>query len=231
VEYRDASAEARAIGNKESGVSGQAPDGDPPRTRANGRERILEAALAILEHHGEAALKFVDIAARAGVAVSAITHHFGSREGLLSAVHARRFSGLLEPDLVAVRQFAQAARDRQELQASMAALTDAALDENRSEVRLARIMSIGAMHERRDLEVAVRRTATKLLDELEHGILIAQAKGLIDRKVEARVFATFVQAYGLGMIIADLDETPVSREALARLIDRLNFSLLTDPDD
>jgi AcrR family transcriptional regulator len=216
---------------EETGVSGQAPYGDRTPARPGGRERILVAALEILERDGEAALKFVDIASGAGVAVSAITHHFGTREGLLSAVHARRFAGLLEPDIGAVRQFAQTARDLDELRAGMAALTDAALAVDRSAVRLARIMSIGATHGRPDLEAEVRRTATGLLDELEHGILIAQAKGLLDRKVDARVFATFVQAYGLGMVIADLDETPVSREALARLIDRLNFSLLTDPDD
>jgi len=212
-------------------VTGQAPSGDRPAARPGGRERILTAALEILESDGEAALKFAEIAARAGVAISAITHHFDTREGLLSAVHARRFAGLLEPDLGAVRRFTRAAHDRDELQAGMAALTDASLMESRAPVRLARIMSIGATHGRPALETEIRRTATKLLDDLEHGILIAQAKGLVDRTVEARVFATFVQAYGLGMIIADLDETPVSREALARLIDRLNFTLVTDPDD
>jgi hypothetical protein len=92
-------------------------------------------------------------------------------------------------------------------------------------------MSIGATHGRPDLETAVRRTATELLDGLEMAIVTGQAKGLFDRTVDARAYATFVQAYALGMIIADLDETPAEREAVARLIDRLNRTLLTDPDD
>jgi hypothetical protein len=45
------------------------------------------------------------------------------------------------------------------------------------------------------------------------------------------VFATFVQAYALGMIIIDLDEKPVSREALARFIDQANAWVLTEPED
>jgi AcrR family transcriptional regulator len=212
-------------------VSGRPPkDGDLAK-RPGGRERILAAALEILESDGEAALKFAEIAARADVAISVITHHFATREGLLSAVHAQRFAGLTEPDLGVVRRLAQAAHDREELEAGMAALTDAIVDAGRASVRLARIMSIGATHGRPELEAAIRRTATQLLDELEHGIVIAQAKGLLDRKVNARVFATLVQTYSLGMIVADLDETPVDRTELARMIDRLNFALLTDPTD
>ena len=199
--------------------------------RPGGRERILAAAREILDAEGEAALKFVAIAERADVAVSVITHHFGTREGLLSVLHAERFAGLTLPDVDEARQLAKAVTDHAQLAEGMAAITDAMIDQSRATVRLARVMSIGATHGRPELEAEVRRTATELLDGLEIAIIAAQAKGLIDRKVDARAFATFIQAYALGMIIADLDETPADREVVARLIDRLNHTLLTDPDD
>jgi len=199
--------------------------------RPGGRERILAAAREILDAEGEAALKFVAIAERADVAVSVITHHFGTREGLLSVLHAERFAGLTLPDVEAARQLTRAVTGRAQLAEGMAAITDAMIDGSRATVRLARVMSIGATHGRPELEAEVRRTATELLDGLEIAVITAQAKGLIDRKVDARAFATFVQAYGLGMIVADLDEKPADREVVARLIDRLNRTLLTDPDD
>jgi AcrR family transcriptional regulator len=199
--------------------------------RPGGRERILTAAREILDAYGEAALKFAAIADRAEVALSVITHHFGTREGLLSVLHAQRFAGLTTPDVAAARQLAKDVGDREQLAAGMAAITDAMVDAGRASVRLARVMSIGATHGRPALEEEVRRTATQLLDELEIAVITAQAKGLIDRRVDARAYATFIQAYALGMIVADLDETPADREAVARLIDRLNFTLLTDPED
>jgi len=70
----------------------------------------------------------------------------------------------------------------------------------------------------------------ELLDGLEVAIIAGQAKGLIDRDVDARAFETFIQAYALGMVVADLDRTPADREAVARLIDRVNRTLLTDPE-
>ena len=209
-----------------------ARDGDQPSgAPLGGRERILAAARDILDAEGEAALKFSAIAERADVAASAITHHFGTREGLLATLHAERFAGLTQPDIDASRQLARGAADREQLQAGMAAITDAMIDQGRASVRLARVMSIGATHGRPGLEAAVRRTATELLDGLEMAIVTGQAKGLFDRTVDARAYATFVQAYALGMIVADLDETPADREAVARLIDRLNRTLLTEPDD
>jgi len=204
---------------------------DVTEDRPGGRERILAAAREILDAEGEAALKFAAIAERADVAVSVITHHFGTREGLLSALHADRFAGLTLPDIEAARRLAKGVTDLEELTAGMAAITDAMVDASRAGVRLARVMSIGATHGRADLEAEVRRTATELLDGLEIAIITGQAKGLIDRKVDARAYATFIQAYALGMIVADLDETPADREVVARLIDRLNFTLLTEPED
>jgi AcrR family transcriptional regulator len=141
-------------------VSAQGPKGAQNGKRPVGRERILTAALEILEQDGEAALKFVEIAARADVAISVITHHFGTREGLLSAVHARRFAGLTELDLAVIKQLAATAGGREGVQVGRAALTDGIVDPERAAVRLGRIMAIGATHGRPSLEAAVRSTAT-----------------------------------------------------------------------
>lgn len=199
-------------------------------TRSGGRERILSAAMEILHRDGEAALKFAEIADRAGVAVSVITHHFGTREGLLSVLYAKRFEGQTGEDLDAVRMLATHVTSRAQLAAGMSALTEAVVNEARSEVRLARIGAIGATHGRPELAREIARSTTALIDGLEFHILTAQAKGLIDRTLNARVFATFIQTYVLGMIITDLDEKPVSRRDLADLIDRLVQSVLTDPE-
>ncbi len=139
-----------------------------------GRARTLEAALEVLEHEGEAALRFTDIAERAGVA---ITHPFASREGLVAALHEHRFAGLVADDQGALQRLTEAASDREQFASGIAAVT-------------AGVITTG------------------------------QANGLLDPTVDARALATFVQAYALGMIVADLDETPPPREAIAAVIER-----------
>jgi AcrR family transcriptional regulator len=199
--------------------------------RLSARERILAAALDVVAREGDANLRMADVAEQADVAISAITHHFGSRDGLVAEVHAHRYDGLTREDLVGVQQLARGARTRAELAAGMAALTDTILDVARDSVRLTRIVSLGATHGRPELAEHIRHTATELIDGLEMAITVAKSRGLIRRDVEPRVFATFVHAYAVGLIVADLDETPVPRQELARFIDRANAWILTDPDD
>jgi AcrR family transcriptional regulator len=196
----------------------------------SGRERIFAAALETLERDGEAALRFVDIAGRAGVALSVITHHFATREGLVKALHEHRYGGLVARDEEVLRRIAETAKDRRETAGAIATITAEIVDRSRADVRLARIVSIGAMHGRPDLAGTIRQAATALLDTLTDVVVTGQRNGLIDPEVDARALATFIHAYAVGMIVADLDETPASREALVGVIARAIDAFQSDPD-
>jgi len=197
--------------------------------RPGGRERILAAALQMLETQGEAALRFTEIGERAGVAISVITHHFATREGLMAALHAHRFSGLVAGDQQALRSLSDTAADRAQFAAGIAAVTATVVDAARAHTRLTRVVSIGATHGRPELAAQIRRIATGLLDDLTTVVVTGQANGLLDATVDARALATFVQAYALGMVVADLDESPPSRAELAAVIDRAIDAFLTEP--
>ncbi len=197
--------------------------------RGAGRERILAAALEILDTQGEAALRFAEIASRADVAVSAITYHFATREGLVAELHAHRFRGLAEDDLAMMKQIATTAATREQLVAGLTSVTAAVVAAGRADNRLARIVSIAAIHGRDDLAEDIRHAATQIIDQMTEIVVIAQSNGLFDPSVDARAFATFVQAYALGMIQTDLDEHPVSAEALTEVILRAADSFFTHP--
>lgn len=80
--------------------------GKTPQARLNhgeARERILEAAENLFAVYGYDAVSFRDLTNAAGVSLSAIHYHFGSKEAVFSEVFARRASlltkrraGLLE---------------------------------------------------------------------------------------------------------------------------------------
>jgi AcrR family transcriptional regulator len=199
------------------------------REQLGGRERILAAAMETLDRDGEAALRFTDIAERAEVVVSVVAHHFGSREGLVTALHAQRYAGLAAADQAALQQLAETAVDRSELAAGIAAITASVVDRARADVRLVRTVSIGATHGRDELRERIRDTATELLDALTTTVVMAQEHGLLHADVDPRALAIFIQAYALGMIVADLDRTPPCREAIAAVIQRALDGFLTEP--
>jgi AcrR family transcriptional regulator len=65
------------------------------------RRRLLDAATGYLAEAGFAAFKVEGVAARANVSRGAIHHHFGSRDGLLSALVDELGNRLLHPPDVA----------------------------------------------------------------------------------------------------------------------------------
>jgi len=186
--------------------------------RPDARTRIGDAAFAIVEESGEAALRFVDVAERAGVVLSLITRHYGTRENLVAAVQARRFAGLVAED-VAVLAALVGSGNAGEVTAVTGALTREVVAEERAERRLARVSSIGAIHGRPELTETIRGEATSLLDGLTDTVRSLQAEGIVTDAVDARALAMFVQAYSLGMVLSDLDLSPPPREEIARVIE------------
>lgn len=194
--------------------------GSSERDSVSSRQRIFAAALETLESDGEAALRFIDIASRADVAVSAITHFFKTRENLVAELHAHRFTGLVAADLAALAQVTATARDRDAYTAGLAAVTAQIVATSRDALRLARIVSIGATHGRPGLADRIRAEATHLLDGLTELVRAGQTNGFLDPELDARALATFLHAYSLGLVVADLDGTPADRGAIAAIIGR-----------
>lgn len=195
-----------------------------------GRERILAAAMAILDERGEAALRFTEIAAHADVAVSVITHHFGTREGLITELHALRYAGVTAHFHEALQTLAETATTREEFSAGVAAITAANFDPALAENRLARVVSIGAIHGRPRLAEVIREEATRIIDRMTRVVATGQARGLVDPDVDPRAIATFIQAYSIGMVETYLDEHPTSPEEVVAVIMRAVGVFMTDPD-
>jgi AcrR family transcriptional regulator len=64
--------------------------------KGGSRERLLDAAEQLFAERGFDATSTRDIAARAGDTLGTLSHHFGSKDGLLAEVIRRRFDALAE---------------------------------------------------------------------------------------------------------------------------------------
>jgi len=184
----------------------------------SGRERLLAAAVRHLETHGEADLRVTDIAAEAGVAIGLIRHHFGGRDGLVSAAQERRVEGATRVDILAARAAITEADDSAALLQRLRGLTQAIVDGSRAEVRLSRFAAIAAAHGRPATQESIGAALGDLLDELTVLLLEAQVRGLMRRDLDARAIGTFIQAYSLGLIVHDLDPKQTDPTKLIEVI-------------
>lgn len=65
-----------------------------PRSRAGGREPLIEAALQIVEEYGAAAVTIRNVAQRAGVSPGTVSYHFQSVDGLVVAALEQGAAGI-----------------------------------------------------------------------------------------------------------------------------------------
>lgn len=188
---------------------------------ASGRARLLAAAVDIVATQGAASLRVTDVVKRAGVSLGLIAHHFGGRHGLIAEAQVALFMGAVSEDLQAMETLLDISDDRTFLLEGFRRITLRLLDPDRISVRALRVSSLGSAHGTSELRERLRKAATGFLDRMERFVARLQVAGIIRRDRNSRAIATFVQAYGLGMVLADLDQQPPSREELAAVIDDL----------
>jgi AcrR family transcriptional regulator len=183
-----------------------------------GAQRLLEAAVAVLDEHGASALRLTDIAARAGVSFGLIGHHFGNREGLVVAAQRARLEGMLRADIEELDQLTAPAADLAAVQRGLRGLSNALVDGSRTEARFGRLAALATAHGQPEARELISQVTGELLDHMTGVIEVLQARGIVRRDLDARAIATFAQAYGLGMVLADLDPTPADSGDLVEVI-------------
>lgn len=195
---------------------------------APGRQRILEAAMAAIEAEGEAGLRILEIAAEAEVAQGLISHHFGSRDGLVVAAQRERFAGQIEKDRERLMRLIGSNPTRAQFVEGIAKLTRDVVRRARRDARLDRAAMVGAAHGRPEYREALGPIVAGLIDGLTHAVSHAQAAGYVQKDLDPRAVATFIQAYAFGIVLSDLDERRVPESALAEVIERALVGILTE---
>lgn len=190
------------------------------------RIRLLQAAIEVIDEQGDAALRVVKVAERAGVATGLINHHFGGRDGLIAAAQAVRYSKFVSGDLNILSNLRDDATGP-EIHAALFGLAQMILDTNLAERRLARASAIGAAHGREELREIVGTATTELMDRLTHLVKVGQQIGFFRTDLSARAVATLISSIGFGLVLADLDaKRPTDDQLLETLMVALSTFLL-----
>ena len=190
---------------------------------------MLQSAAELIAELGEAHVRLVDVADRSGLSIGAIQHHFRSRDRLVSEAQLHRFVGPARADIEAIEAMLDSARSSDEVRAGFVAVTRAVVDRSRALQRMDRLSSLSAAHGRPDLYVAVQAQVSELSEQFAAAIRGLQVRRLVRGDVDPTALAVFVQAYALGMVIADLVEPAVPAESLAAVVDLFMNAVLPEP--
>lgn len=129
------------------------------------RARILDLAVEAIDRGGEAAIRVKHIVAEVGVTPPVLYYHFGSRDGLVVAAQAERYTRRHKAEITAMRPLVEGCTSREELKEFLLTLWSGIFAEN-SETRWRRINVLGSAYARPELTAEVARAQDEVIDGL-----------------------------------------------------------------
>lgn len=182
------------------------------------REQILEEAITAIEDGGEASVRVAVIAANVGVAVTAIYHHFGSRDGLVESALAERYLRSVLNLQPRTREYLEAVKTQEEFEAGLEVLVRELADPVRYAQRMIRVQVVAGSAGRPGLIEKLREMQMLALQQQVEIYRIAQDKGFVSKSVDLEAFASLLTGIVFGRVLQDLVADQVDDEAYNALL-------------
>ena len=174
-------------------------------SRTNTRERLLDAAIAVLETHGEAAIRVDELAKVVGVAKPSIYHFFGSREGLVAAALAEMYRRTLSSDRELLLELARSATTREQFVDSFRSVVASYSSEDGVRRRAFRTEVLGAAVSRPELQDAIVEMHREQVFYVVEFLMLGQERGFLSAKFDLHTSALWATAVILGRHFAEID--------------------------
>jgi AcrR family transcriptional regulator len=202
----------------------------PAQQRARETVRAaVDATIELLERNPDRNVTLEAIRLRSGVSQGSLTHHFGSREGLVAAAQVERyvrscaedeeFLGRLDGVLHAPEPFAR----------TMLGLIGDMLTPQRRELRWIRLSALAACIGDEVLRATLSHSYTGLTDRLTVIVTSAHDHGLLLPDVDARTVALLTTMHAQGLVLDDIVGAEVTESGWFHIQVRFVSAFLTAP--
>jgi AcrR family transcriptional regulator len=188
------------------------------RSSQASRERILEAATELFAQQGYAGTGVDQLAARSGIAKTAIYYHFGNKAGLLAAALERAASTWIEGIDQASRQAGDWSSRLDNALAGMRAL----LEEKPWIFKLMQILAFEVAEEKPDIRDTLQSIVRQAREAIVAGMCDALGVEVPDAEGVARVILGLLDGISLGLQIdpeaTSLDEAFVELRRITTFV-------------
>lgn len=197
----------------------------------DGKQKILAAAVEIIEQHGELALRIQDVAALSGVAATSIYHHFNDCDGLIMAAQAERFrltlAETVPPFAVAIRNTTSPEEMRE---AFVGMLRLYFGDPDRKMRRLSRMNAFASAQHRPGQMCYVNEASREMVHEFAAAFEPAREKGWVPHDLDLEMALAWYFGTITGRALVEHWATPEQLEAWDEVMINSVMSLLFGGD-
>lgn len=198
----------------------------------NSRDRMLEAAIAVIEERGESGLRVDEIAAVAEVAKPSLYHFFGNRDGLIAAAQAERYRRTRNVGLDRVMQRVEACTSADEFAEILRLWIASFTGEDAKHRRAVRLEVLGSSVSRPELLAEIRKSSDRANQGLVELVKFAMARGWALRSVhiEPEALALWLEGLWNGRYLVEACGDTALEDAWDRATATALFRLLFGSD-
>lgn len=171
----------------------------------NTRERLIDAAIAVLETDGEAAIRVNELASAADVSKPSIYHFFGSREGLVVAALAEMYRRAISVGLGQLQDLARSATTREQFFDAFRTVVASFSAEDGVRRRAFRAEVLGAAVSRPDLRDAIVEMHQHQVSGLVEFLAVGQQRGFVSLPFDPHTTALWATSVMFARHLAEID--------------------------
>ena len=198
-------------------------------TETDTQQRLLNAAVRVLDVGGEQAIRVQEIADAAGVTKPSVYHFFGSREGLIERAQVERYQRGFGEIIDAMAQALQRCTTREEFFSVVTDYINLAYSDARKIVRRQRVAVLGSAQSRSALAETLADAQDLTDHALASALRIGQTKGWIRPELDLVVFSDWFLAQTNGRILVDIARDESLEKEWSRISTRAALALLGCP--
>jgi len=190
---------------------------------------ILDWATEEIENRGEANLRVSSLTEEHGLAVTAIYQHFGSREGLVRAVHTRRLTESYQGRLELLSDAVRSCKNRNEFIELIRSIIIGEFGTAMHSLRLNRIAAIGSSYGRPEVIASQARVRDDYYAAVEQIFDYAKVRNWVEADRDIATAMCWVDGIALGECLISLGMIEVDRELWVEMTADAISEFLTFP--
>lgn len=184
------------------------------------KQALIDVTVELLDNKQPHEVQVDEILEKSGISKGSLYHHFTDLAELLETALVRRYSSYVDMSIgFMARELMVKTKD--DLYNGLVRLTELTQDPARAKIRSERARALALAEGNSRFAQLLGEEQERLTESLADIVQDLQNKELVTSKYDARVIATFIQSYTLGIIINDINPNPISMKDWQEMINNI----------
>lgn len=190
------------------------------------KQHLIQATSELMDIHAIEDISAAMVLERAGASKSSMYHFFDDFNDLLEETYLLRFRESIGASITVIDKIIKSSNTKEEFFLGLDRLTASTQARDKAALRFSRARMFGRSERQEKFKNSLGELQQQLTDSLTEAFELAQDKGFLNKKFEARTGAVFIQAYTLGRIVDDVTDNHMNDQDWEKLISRIAREVL-----